>query len=228
LNNGLKTTELENASICTPSASGRRSAMAALWAGKWLQDRVWEEAVPAAARPEQVFIRENTPEWRVLERAGNPNKHLCRETSMTSQRGIERGRGAKESGQVFAALRARWPLAFPAQSRSWGSAVGVARAAVPPANSGEHLLPRDFAITQVDGALVLKLQLGATKTAPHRSRLAIGANDTACARRQAGRSQRIGDGIPMDFLLSHFTLLGSRRLMRFRASACGRSSPSPH
>ena len=36
---------------------------------------------------------------------------------MTSQRGIERGRGAKESGQVFAALRARWPLAFPAQPR---------------------------------------------------------------------------------------------------------------
>ena len=36
---------------------------------------------------------------------------------MTSQRGTERGRGAKESGQVFAALRARWPLAFPAQSR---------------------------------------------------------------------------------------------------------------
>jgi hypothetical protein len=36
---------------------------------------------------------------------------------MTSQRGTERGRGAKESGQVFAVLRARWPLAFPAQSR---------------------------------------------------------------------------------------------------------------
>ena len=36
---------------------------------------------------------------------------------MTSQRGIERGCGAKESGQVFAALRARWPLAFPAQPR---------------------------------------------------------------------------------------------------------------
>jgi sRNA-binding protein len=36
---------------------------------------------------------------------------------MTSPRGTERGRGAKESGQVFAALRARWPLAFPAQSR---------------------------------------------------------------------------------------------------------------
>jgi len=36
---------------------------------------------------------------------------------MTSPRGTERGRGAKESGQVFPALRARWPLAFPAQSR---------------------------------------------------------------------------------------------------------------
>ena len=36
---------------------------------------------------------------------------------MTSPRGTERGRGAKESGQVFAALRARWPLAFPTQSR---------------------------------------------------------------------------------------------------------------
>jgi sRNA-binding protein len=36
---------------------------------------------------------------------------------MTSTRGIERGRGAKESGQVFGALRARWPLAFPAQPR---------------------------------------------------------------------------------------------------------------
>ena len=39
-----------------------------MWAGKWLECRVWEEAVPAAARPEQVFIRENTPEWRCWQR----------------------------------------------------------------------------------------------------------------------------------------------------------------
>jgi sRNA-binding protein len=32
---------------------------------------------------------------------------------MTSPSGSDRGRGAKESGQVFGALRARWPLAFP-------------------------------------------------------------------------------------------------------------------
>jgi sRNA-binding protein len=32
---------------------------------------------------------------------------------MTSPSGAERGRGAKDSGQVFAALRARWPVAFP-------------------------------------------------------------------------------------------------------------------
>jgi hypothetical protein len=42
-----------------------------MWAGKWLECRVWEEAVPVAAsanRPEQVFIRENTPEWRAWQR----------------------------------------------------------------------------------------------------------------------------------------------------------------
>jgi sRNA-binding protein len=36
---------------------------------------------------------------------------------MTSQRGIERGRGAKESGQQLAVLRAKWPLAFPIKPR---------------------------------------------------------------------------------------------------------------
>src|SRR6516225_5477271 len=45
-----------------------RSWAADMWAGKWLECRVWEEAVPAAARPEQVFIRENTPEWRCWQR----------------------------------------------------------------------------------------------------------------------------------------------------------------
>jgi hypothetical protein len=39
-----------------------------LWAGTWLKGRCWEEAVPATARPEQVFIRENTPEWRCWQR----------------------------------------------------------------------------------------------------------------------------------------------------------------
>jgi sRNA-binding protein len=47
---------------------------------------------------------------------------------MTSPSGIERGRGAKESGQVFGALRARWPLAFPIKPRDVrplaGSVVG--------------------------------------------------------------------------------------------------------
>jgi len=45
-----------------------RSWAADMWAGKWLECRVWEEAVPAAAHPEQVFIRENTPEWRCWQR----------------------------------------------------------------------------------------------------------------------------------------------------------------
>jgi hypothetical protein len=45
-----------------------RSWAADMWAGTWLKGRCWEEAVPAAARPEQVFIRENTPEWRCWQR----------------------------------------------------------------------------------------------------------------------------------------------------------------
>jgi hypothetical protein len=45
-----------------------RSWAADLWAGTWLRGRCWEEAVPATARPEQVFIRENTPEWRCWQR----------------------------------------------------------------------------------------------------------------------------------------------------------------
>jgi len=58
-----------------------RSWAADMWAGKWLECRVWEEAVPAAARPEQVFIRENTPEWRCWQR------HLGRSMPMNSQGG---------------------------------------------------------------------------------------------------------------------------------------------
>ena len=45
-----------------------RSWAADMWAGKWLECRVWEETVPTAARPERVFIRENTPEWRCWQR----------------------------------------------------------------------------------------------------------------------------------------------------------------
>jgi hypothetical protein len=45
-----------------------RSWAADMWAGTWLRGRCWEEAIPAAARPEQVFIRENTPEWRCWQR----------------------------------------------------------------------------------------------------------------------------------------------------------------
>jgi hypothetical protein len=58
-----------------------RSWAADMWAGKWLECRVWEEAVPAAARPEQVFIRENTPEWRCWQR------HLGRSIPVNSQGG---------------------------------------------------------------------------------------------------------------------------------------------
>jgi sRNA-binding protein len=36
---------------------------------------------------------------------------------MTSQRGIERGRGGKESGQQLAVLREKWPFAFPVKHR---------------------------------------------------------------------------------------------------------------
>jgi hypothetical protein len=48
-----------------------RSWAVDMWAGKWLECRVWEEAVPARASvraPEQVHIRENTPEWRCWQR----------------------------------------------------------------------------------------------------------------------------------------------------------------
>jgi hypothetical protein len=48
-----------------------RSWAVDMWAGKWLECRVWEEAVPAGASvraPEQVHIRENTPEWRYWQR----------------------------------------------------------------------------------------------------------------------------------------------------------------
>jgi hypothetical protein len=48
-----------------------RSWAVDMWAGKWLECRVWEEAVPAGASvraPEQVHIRENTPEWRCWQR----------------------------------------------------------------------------------------------------------------------------------------------------------------
>jgi hypothetical protein len=46
-----------------------RSWAADLWAGKWLECRVWEEAAPATvAVPVQVHIREGTPEWRAWQR----------------------------------------------------------------------------------------------------------------------------------------------------------------
>jgi hypothetical protein len=45
-----------------------RSWAADMWAGKWLECRVWEEPVPAAPGPAQVHIRENTPEWRCWQR----------------------------------------------------------------------------------------------------------------------------------------------------------------
>jgi hypothetical protein len=44
-----------------------RSWAADMWAGKWLECRIWEETPPVAGsanRPEQVYIREGTPEWR--------------------------------------------------------------------------------------------------------------------------------------------------------------------
>jgi hypothetical protein len=44
-----------------------RSWAADMWAGKWLECRVWEEAGPAE-RPAQVFIREGTAEWRSWQR----------------------------------------------------------------------------------------------------------------------------------------------------------------
>jgi hypothetical protein len=52
-----------------------------MWAGTWLRGRCWEETVPTAARPEQVFIRENTPEWRCWQR------HLGRSIPVNSQGG---------------------------------------------------------------------------------------------------------------------------------------------
>jgi hypothetical protein len=58
-----------------------RSWAADMWAGKWLECRVWEETVSTAARPEQVFIRENTPEWRCWQR------HLGRSMPVNSQGG---------------------------------------------------------------------------------------------------------------------------------------------
>ena len=58
-----------------------RSWAADMWAGTWLRGRCWEEAAPAAARPEQVFIRENTPEWRCWQR------HLGRSMPVNSQGG---------------------------------------------------------------------------------------------------------------------------------------------
>jgi hypothetical protein len=45
-----------------------RSWAADMWAGKWLECRVWEEAVAAPTRPEQVHLREGTAEWRAWQR----------------------------------------------------------------------------------------------------------------------------------------------------------------
>ena len=59
-----------------------RSWAADMWAGTWLRGRCWEEeTVPAATRPEQVFVRENTPEWRCWQR------HLGRSMPVNSQGG---------------------------------------------------------------------------------------------------------------------------------------------
>src|SRR6516164_537881 len=58
-----------------------QSWAADMWAGTWLKGRCWEETVPTAARPEQVFIRENTPEWRCWQR------HLGRSIPVNSQGG---------------------------------------------------------------------------------------------------------------------------------------------
>jgi len=58
-----------------------RSRTPDTWAGTWLNGRCWEEAVPTVARPEQVFIRENTPEWRCWQR------HLGRSMPVNSQGG---------------------------------------------------------------------------------------------------------------------------------------------
>jgi hypothetical protein len=44
-----------------------RSWAADMWAGKWLECRVWKEAAPVD-RPAQVFIREGTAEWRAWQR----------------------------------------------------------------------------------------------------------------------------------------------------------------
>jgi hypothetical protein len=42
---------------------------AGMYAGNWLRDRVWEEAVPApTARPERVWLHESTAEWRCWQR----------------------------------------------------------------------------------------------------------------------------------------------------------------
>jgi hypothetical protein len=46
-----------------------RSWAADMWAGKWLECRVWEEPVTTStSRPAQVHIRENTAEWRAWQR----------------------------------------------------------------------------------------------------------------------------------------------------------------
>jgi hypothetical protein len=46
-----------------------RSWAADMWAGKWLECRVWEEAEAApAGRPEQVWLHERTAEWRCWQR----------------------------------------------------------------------------------------------------------------------------------------------------------------
>jgi hypothetical protein len=57
-----------------------RSWAADMWAGKWLECRVWEEAVPAA-RPERVWLHERTPEWRCWQR------HLGRDIPVDNRGG---------------------------------------------------------------------------------------------------------------------------------------------
>jgi hypothetical protein len=47
-----------------------RTWAADMWAGKWLECRVWEEAA-AANRPAQVWVREGSPEWRAWVKHGH-------------------------------------------------------------------------------------------------------------------------------------------------------------
>jgi hypothetical protein len=47
---------------------GPRSWAPDMWAGKWLECRVWEEPEAPTNRPAQVHIRENSAEWRAWQK----------------------------------------------------------------------------------------------------------------------------------------------------------------